>query len=174
MLASEIYHEKQVKMLCAVHCLNNLFQSKEFNKAILDDICSQLAPEEYINPHKSVLGLGNYDVNVLMVALETKAMQLVWFDKRKEISSSSLELSRAFGFILNIPSYTTFGFVTLPIRSRHWLSCRKMPDDKFYNLDSKFDNPKCVGGDDDFITYLRNEMKSNDKELFLVFPKDSS
>lgn len=24
----EIYHEKQSRMLCAVHCLNNLFQSE--------------------------------------------------------------------------------------------------------------------------------------------------
>lgn len=108
-----------------------------------------------------------------MAALETKSMQLVWFDKRKEISSESLELPRAFGFILNIPSGYTFAFVTLPIKSRHWICVRKMQDDKFYSLDSKFDKPKCVGGDQDFIRYLKDEMKSNDKELFMVFPSDS-
>lgn len=32
----EIYHEKQSRMLCAVHCLNNLFQSESnsINKKI--------------------------------------------------------------------------------------------------------------------------------------------
>jgi josephin len=109
-----------------------------------------------------------------MVALETRSMQLVWFDKRKEITASALELTRAFGFILNIPSDYTFGFVTLPIKSRHWICIKKMHDEKFYNLDSKLNAPRCIGNDDDFVRHLQNEMKSNDKELFLVFPKDSS
>jgi hypothetical protein len=34
-----IYHEKQVKELCAVHALNNLFQESFFSKSLLDDIC---------------------------------------------------------------------------------------------------------------------------------------
>lgn len=143
-------------------------------KEKMDQICANLSPDEYINPHKSVLGLGNYDVNAIMVALESKSMQLVWFDKRKEITATTLQLTNAFGLILNIPSDYTFGFVTLPIKSRHWICARKMTDGKFYNLDSKLDKPKCLGSDDDFIRYLQEEMKSNDKELFVVFPKDSS
>lgn len=134
-----------------------------------------MSPDEYINPHKSLLGLGNYDVNALMVALESKSMQLVWFDKRKEITKDTLELNRAFGYILNIPSDFTFGFVTLPIKNRHWICVRKMYDGNFYNLDSKLDAPRCVGkSENDFVSYLESEMKSNDKELFIVFPKDSS
>lgn len=140
----------------------------------MDTICSNLSPDEYINPHKSVLGLGNYDVNAIMVALETKSKALVWFDKRKEINSESLEVSRAFGFILNIPTDYSFGFVTLPIKSRHWICIKKMADDKFYNLDSKYDKPKNIGTEDDFVKYLQDEMKSNDKELFIVFQKDIS
>ena len=38
---SYVYHEKQVKELCALHTLNNLFQEKTFTKAFLDDICIQ-------------------------------------------------------------------------------------------------------------------------------------
>lgn len=34
-----IYHEKQVKELCALHALNNVFQETFFTKAILDDLC---------------------------------------------------------------------------------------------------------------------------------------
>lgn len=141
---------------------------------MLDGICANLSPDDYINPHRSVLGLGNYDVNALMVALETKSMELAWFDRRKEITASSLELQRVFGFIVNIPSDYSFGFVTLPIKSRHWICIKKMSDDKYYNLDSKIPKPKCVGAEDEFVKFLQDEMKSNDKELFLVFPKDSS
>lgn len=32
------------------------------------------------------LGLGNYDINVLTAALQTKDYSIVWFDKRKDPS----------------------------------------------------------------------------------------
>lgn len=34
-----IYHEKQVKELCALHALNNLFQEPFYTKTMLDDLC---------------------------------------------------------------------------------------------------------------------------------------
>ena len=40
-----------------------------------------------VNPHKSVLGTGNYDVNVLMTALNKRDMEAVWWDKRKSLNS---------------------------------------------------------------------------------------
>ena len=79
----EVYHERQRKMLCAVHTLNNLFQEKDaYSKADLDAISYNLSPEKFVNPHKNVLGLGNYDVNVLMAALQLRDYEVVWFDKR--------------------------------------------------------------------------------------------
>lgn len=70
-------------MLCAVHTLNNLFQDKNaYSKADLDAISHRLSPDAFVNPHKNMLGLGNYDVNVLMVALHWREYEAVWFDKR--------------------------------------------------------------------------------------------
>jgi josephin len=61
-----------------------LFQDgKAFKQDDLDGICSDLAPNSWVNPHKSVLGLGNYDINVIMSALQLKNYEAVWFDKRK-------------------------------------------------------------------------------------------
>lgn len=54
-----------------------------FTKSELDDICVQLSPDEWINPHKSMLGLGQYDVNVIMSALQLRGYDAIWFDKRK-------------------------------------------------------------------------------------------
>lgn len=54
-----------------------------FTKIQLDEICSKLSPNEWINPHRSVLGFGNYDVNVIMTALEMRGYEAIWFDKRK-------------------------------------------------------------------------------------------
>lgn len=79
----QIYHEKQVRELCALHALNNLFQGRSFTKLELDEICHSLSPDVWINPHKSLLGLGNYDINVIMKALQTRDCEAIWFDKRK-------------------------------------------------------------------------------------------
>lgn len=111
--AHGIYHERQIRELCALHALNNLFQGMRacifnriyfgsfeiqdfflvsdfsikakgtFTKSELDEICVHLSPNEWINPHKSMLGLGQYDVNVIMSALQLKGYEAIWFDKRK-------------------------------------------------------------------------------------------
>lgn len=79
-----IYHEKQIKELCALHALNNLFQERNsFTKSQLDSICTTLSPNVWINPHRSMLGIGNYDINVIMKALQMKGCEAVWFDKRR-------------------------------------------------------------------------------------------
>lgn len=85
MTSAIIHHEKQVRELCALHALNNLFQLKEFTKEELDSICYSLSPNTWINPHKSILGLGNYDINVLMKALQSRGFDAIWFDKRKYV-----------------------------------------------------------------------------------------
>lgn len=78
-----MYHERQRLQFCALHVLNNLFQAEVVSKPELDDICYSLNPYATINPHKSMFGWGNYDVNVLTMALQLKDYQFIWFDKRK-------------------------------------------------------------------------------------------
>lgn len=84
-LSPDIYHERQSKQLCALHALNNLFQvPNAFSKKDLDDICIELAPNSrLLNPHRSALGLGCYDINVIIAALAKKGYEVIWFDKRK-------------------------------------------------------------------------------------------
>lgn len=74
-----------MKELCALHALNNLFQERGFSKQELDQICYSLSPDVWINPHKSLLGLGNYDINVIMAALQRRGREAVWFDKRRSV-----------------------------------------------------------------------------------------
>ena len=82
---NDIYHERQSLQLCAMHVINNLLQAKEFSKNELDEICLDLAPDSYSwwNPHRSPLGWGNYDCNVIMVALQRRGFDTIWFDKRR-------------------------------------------------------------------------------------------
>lgn len=139
----EIYHEKQVKELCALHALNNLFQQQNsFTKSQLDVICHTLSPNVWINPHKSMLGLGNYDINVIMKALQAKGCEAIWFDKRRDPSCLNMKYIK--GFILNIPTEYKLGFVMLPLRRRHWITVREI-NGYYYNLDSKLDKPHLIG-----------------------------
>ncbi|KAJ8679883.1 hypothetical protein QAD02_015670 [Eretmocerus hayati] len=168
-LSDSIYHERQVRDFCAMHALNNIFQRKEFTKQELDKICVNLSPDFWINPHKSILGWGNYDINVIMAALQRKGCEAVWFDKRRDLGD--LLLKNIKGFILNIPSDWKLGFVPLPLGRRHWIALRSINDD-FYNLDSKLDSPQIIGQEDDFLAYLKEQIESKDKELFLIVLKE--
>ncbi|KAL7631293.1 UNVERIFIED_CONTAM: hypothetical protein RMT77_018404 [Armadillidium vulgare] len=165
-----MYHEKQIKELCALHTLNNLFQdSSAFSKSNLDAICVALSPGNWVNPHKSLLGTGNYDINVIMTALSTKGCGVIWFDKRKDPSIIILE--KIVGFIFNIPSEYRIGPVQLPLKRKHWLAIRIFRG-MYYNLDSKLDAPQLIGKEEDLMKYLQDELKSKDKELFIVVTQE--
>lgn len=84
---------------------------------------------------------------------------------------SCINLSNIIGFILNVPTEYKLGFLTLPLRRRHWISIRGL-EGQFWNLDSKFDSPVLIGNDDKLYEYMRNQFSSNDKELFIVVSKE--
>lgn len=44
---------------------------------------NRLAPDARWNPHRSFLGTGNYDVNVIMAALQSVGLEAIWWDKRR-------------------------------------------------------------------------------------------
>ncbi|EDW09728.1 josephin-like protein [Drosophila mojavensis] len=168
-----VYHEKQMRQLCALHALNNLFQGDQsYTKGELDDICNNLSPNVWINPHRSVLGLGNYDINVIMTALQKRNCEAIWFDKRKD--PSIIDLDSIIGFILNIPSDYKFGVITLPLRRRHWIAVRRIGD-SYYNLDSKLRQPELLGNEADMLQFLREQLSDelHQRELFLVLEQQS-
>ncbi|KAJ1530687.1 hypothetical protein ONE63_005553 [Megalurothrips usitatus] len=167
-ISNTIYHEKQVRELCALHALNNLFQQQgAFTKEEFDEICGSLSPNTWINPHKSIMGLGNYDINVIMTALQRKGYEAVWFDKRKD--PKCLNLPEIRGFILNIPGDYKVMLVQLLLRRRHWIAIREI-DGSYYNLDSKLDSPELIGKGEDLIAYLKNQLENKEKELFVIIP----
>ncbi|XP_075725453.1 josephin-1 isoform X1 [Rhipicephalus microplus] len=169
--AGHVYHERQVKELCALHALNNLFQDGQaFTKGSLDDICHRfLSPDHLVNPHKSMLGLGNYDVNVIMSALQLRGYEAIWFDKRKD--PSCIDLAKIVGFILNVPSEMKFGFLQFPLSRKHWIAVREV-NGTFYNLDSKLEAPAVIGKSQELLQYLREQIKCKDREIFIVVTQD--
>ena len=82
----DTYHEKQRLQMCAVHAINNLFQDRTMcNKASMDEQCLLLNSSKLNNPHRSLLGFGNYDINVIINFLKSKNYDVIWFDKRKYV-----------------------------------------------------------------------------------------
>ena len=65
-----------------MHSINNLLGYKAASQRDLDDLCSQLS-SNFINPHKHFLG-GDYDANVLMLALQNLGYNANWQDNREE------------------------------------------------------------------------------------------
>ena len=166
----EVYHEKQSLQLCALHVLNNIFQEQRFSKADLDKICETLS-QNWINPHRSFFGLGNFDVNVIMFALQEKGFEAKWFDKRRTLSA--LEMDNIFGFILNVPnSYKALGLIPLPGFSRkHWIALKKL-EDGYYNLDSNLKVPLKFSDEQAFKDFIESELAAGGKELLVVVSKD--
>ncbi|KAI4571201.1 hypothetical protein MJG53_013307 [Ovis ammon polii x Ovis aries] len=140
-----VYHERQRLELCAVHALNNVLQQQLFSQEAADEICKRLAPDSRLNPHRSLLGTGNYDVNVIMAALQGQGLAAVWWDRRRPLSQ--LALPKVLGLILNLPSPVSLGLLSLPLRRRHWVALRQV-DGVYYNLDSKLRAPEVLGDED--------------------------
>ncbi|CAI2735537.1 unnamed protein product [Schistosoma spindalis] len=161
--SNKIYHERQSKMFCALHALNNVFQDKIFSKHCLDKIADNLNSNSLINPHRNVFGLGNYDANVLVIALQQCGYDIVWCDKRKTIAAHNLNFDNIFGYILNTFSNRRIFNLTLPYSGSHWIGLRKLEhDDKYsyFNLDSKLCEPVVVAStDDEFVNYLEGRLR---------------
>ncbi|XP_012670015.2 josephin-1 isoform X1 [Clupea harengus] len=166
-----IYHEKQRRELCALHALNNVFQDgAAFTRDALQEIYQRLSPSTLVTPHKkSMLGNGNYDVNVIMAALQTRGFEAVWWDKRRDVGSISLP--NVTGFILNVPSNLRWGPLRLPLKRQHWIGVREVGG-VFYNLDSKLRSPHAIGTADDLRKFLRHQLRGKNCELLLVVPEE--
>ncbi|NXX99427.1 JOS2 protein, partial [Centropus bengalensis] len=124
-----------------------------------------LAPGARLNPHRSVLGTGNYDINVIVAALQGLGLGLVWWDKRRSLEQ--LALGHILGFILNVPSKVSLGFLTFPFHRKHWVAIRELHG-IFYNLDSKLRAPVPIGGEAELREFLRDVLSQGLSELFLV------
>uniref|UniRef100_A0A1I8A0P1 ubiquitinyl hydrolase 1 n=1 Tax=Steinernema glaseri TaxID=37863 RepID=A0A1I8A0P1_9BILA len=157
------YHEKQRRQMCLLHTLNNMFQREEFTKANLDDICLAMDGSQWFNAHRSMLGLGNYDANVLMAALESRDLCLTFFDSRLSLDCINDEVVLA--YIFNVPSDSYIPF----FRGRHWFSVIKI-NGSFFNLDSKLTSPVRIK---DFPEFARRHLAKKDSMLIVTRKEDA-
>jgi len=170
---TKVYHERQRLQFCLLHALNNLMQEKEcFTRAELDRIAGNLVLSDpnkdqwtplslIFRPHHNVL-TGNYDVNVLITALEARKKKVVWHDRRKGASSIDLDGEALVGLMINVPIRRFRGLWT----GRHWVAIRSI-DGVWFNLDSDLSEPKQFKDKENVIAFLDSSL-SQGGELMIV------
>lgn len=62
---------------CGLCAVNNLLGSAVYLKKDFNDICNNLDQKSWINPHKNIFG-GDYDINVLEIALLNAGYECKW------------------------------------------------------------------------------------------------
>nr|XP_043610237.1 josephin-like protein [Erigeron canadensis] len=174
----KVYHERQKLQFCLLHALNNLFQEKNaFTRKDLDQIAEKLVLEDpykgnwtplsvIFKPHHNSL-TGNYDINVLISAVEGKGKRVVWHDRRNKAASIDLDENegKLMGIVLNVPVKRYAGIW----KGRHWVSLRRI-NGVWYNLDSDFASPYSFGSIEEFRDFLDSAIDIG-TEILLV--KDS-
>lgn len=116
-------------------------------------------------PHHNIL-TGNYDVNVLIAALEGRNCRVVWHDRRNGASSINLTEETLLGIMLNIPIRKLAGLW----RSRHWVTLRRISG-VWYNLDSDLAKPNPFQHEQEVTEYLENVISQGGEVLIVLHNK---
>ncbi|KAG7949524.1 hypothetical protein I3843_13G067200 [Carya illinoinensis] len=172
---TQIYHERQRLQFCLLHTLNNLFQQKDaFTRASLNEIAEKLVLDEpnkvswtpisaLFKPHHNTI-TGNYDINVLIAALEGKGKSVIWHDRRNAASMINLDASEEtqMGIVLNV-SVRKFGGIW---KGRHWVALKKI-NGVWCNLDSDLVAPETFKDTEEVRGFL-DYIIDNGGEVLLV------
>ncbi|CAI9759130.1 unnamed protein product [Fraxinus pennsylvanica] len=175
-----IYHERQKLQFCLLHSLNNLFQEKDaFTRANLNATAEKLnfddpnkatwTPMSVIfKPHHNSL-TGNYDINVLIAALEERGKRVIWHDRRNGTSPIDLDglKDELFGIIVNVPVRRYAGLW----KGRHWVALRRI-EGVWYNLDSDLSAPYCFENAEEIREFLDSVMSTGAEVLLIVNDKE--
>ncbi|CAF1209892.1 unnamed protein product [Rotaria magnacalcarata] len=165
----KLYHEKQRLQLCGLHSLNSLFQKKVFSKETLDSFVNKHDKSRFWNEYSTFL-TGNYDLRILMDALESKGYVLRAIDSSECFEAFSYK--NCLGLLLNIaverPFISSIPIVCSFVKSgRHWLTIKSVDEEKYYNFDSKFSRPELIGYESDLIAYL-NKLDRVQTYIYIV------
>lgn len=169
-----LYHEKQRLALCAVHSVNNILQQKKYDQKDFDQVCENVSPSSYwLNPHRSMLRIGNFDVNIISSILQQEGMDVIWHDQRNELTATdliSVDTGKSLhGILWNIPSDTILGRL---LHNRHWIALLYRPINNdndigsWINLDSNLSKPEVVGTCDDCVRLLQSKT---DSQILFVY-----
>ena len=132
-----------LNQLCLVHTINMLLGERAISKTTLDEVCERLTEKSWLNPHRSPLGLGNYDANVAICALQPFGLEVSFADLRSPLDANTLALANT-NLLVN-----TAGSRFIP-GSRHWFAYRYY-EGNWFRLDAGKGGPIWVEAMDEAI-----------------------
>ena len=180
------YHEKQSGTLCAIHASNNLLGHAAFTQLDFQTIKTTLGiPDDEEGRCRSCLrcmptcccrrcrqgGEGNFDANVLEVALAQHKIELRFWDARNnspEAVLDALSKDECVGAMLNQQAGYHHCVKSALLRllsvcfgqNGHWVALRKQDTGLHYvNLNSQLARPHVLEGDD-LVNYLKRHLDS--------------
>ncbi|CAF0796286.1 unnamed protein product [Adineta ricciae] len=156
--AKPIYHEKQRLMRCGLHSLNNLFQMpKLFTNHNLESIVREFDKRKLFNDYRT-LWLGNYDLRILIEAINRCGFDVRQIDVYRGESFERLPWDSYFGLLINL-------------NGAHWFTIKNLSG-IYYNLDSTLRKPIEIGQRSHLIQYLyRLIRQTRTVYLFVVSQK---
>ncbi|KAL0237189.1 hypothetical protein PCE1_000586 [Barthelona sp. PCE] len=169
-----LYFERQSMRRCGLHALNNLFQESVFEYNDLRDISYEITPFKFFhfNPHHSFLG--NFDVNVLTIAIERylKEFEVKWFLPEWNLEEILNFNENLYGFLINIG---------LSSSKRHWITAKLFKSDVIQNendepytivqFDSLSNEPYIFPSLERFLFHLESLLKSRHHTQLLYITK---
>lgn len=199
---SPVYHECQQSMQCARHAVNNFLQAPVFSKSDFDRLTATIERDSGARSGLGLntFGLGNYDLNVIEVALASKGYTLEWFDSRESVEkdlvlSKSCESTQqqkhkapCIGLLVNISEGSKL-IKFWPFRRRHFLSIVNVQSrngaatldfhasqtGEWWNLDSKLQAPFLYDNEDSLRRHLQQYINSSsDVHILRVLPSSDT
>lgn len=160
--STPVYHERQSLLRCGVHCVNNVLQRPAYTQqdfaTIQDELDTGTGGRWAVSTW-----LGNFDINVMMLALKREGLVVEWFDKRLNFfEEERIQDPRCEAVIVNRRASAW-----VPFTGRHWL-CLKRFGGQWVNLDSSIARPRRFASVDAMQKAVVSLLQRDDGECLLV------
>jgi len=145
-------------MRCGLHSLNNLFQiPKLFTSHYLETIVRKYDKRKFFNDYRT-LWLGNYDLRILIEAINQFGYNVRQIDIYHGASLDQLPWDSLFGLLINL-------------NGTHWFTIKNL-NGIYYNLDSTLRKPKQIGDKNDLISYLDRLIRRTQTVYLFIVTED--
>ncbi|PXF43811.1 Josephin-like protein [Gracilariopsis chorda] len=169
-----VYIERQSRFRCGLHAINALLKRSEYTPQALDTIADALRDNHpspisrFTHPHRSIFGLGNYDLNVLQLALERKGLEATWLSPKHHLKTL-LKQPNLVGFLVNVRATTFLAtvFSALFDDCRHWIAVARYAD-AFYLVDSMRRQPHCFASASHLHRYFDTIRQQQQAHILFV------
>ena len=163
------YFETQRLMRCGAHAMNNLLGRPAFSTETLDELAKTIGGTLSLQHRWPVLG--NYDANVVQMALLTCGYEAAFWDARRPDDELVLALNapNVRGALVNVRS--RLGWLPL---GRHWTALRPSHDGggAWLDLDSNLRGPVVLEGAAALLERLRCALREEEGHVLVVREAD--